>query len=188
MALPARIVGRETLYAGWLRLERLLYRMPDGEVVERHLEEHGAAASVLPYNPETRTALFVSMPRAPVTQSGEPDLIEAVAGRIEDEDPQACIRREALEEAGVRLTSLEPVLVAWSLPSISTERNHLFLAPFSDADRVGEGGGAAGENEAITVHALALADAWSMLETGRITDMKTVLLLQTLRIRQPQLF
>ncbi len=139
MTVPPRILSRALIYDGWLRLESVRFRMPDGEVVERHVEDHGAAASVLPYDPTRKTVLLVSMPRAPVSDSGVPDLLEAIAGRIEDEDAETCVRREALEEGGVRLGELELVVQAWSLPSISTERNSLFLAPFGEDDLIGEG-------------------------------------------------
>ena len=56
------IVERETVYDGWIHLDRVSLQMADGVVVERHVEDHGVSVTVLPYDPERRTALLVSMP------------------------------------------------------------------------------------------------------------------------------
>ena len=48
-----------------------------------------------------------------------------------------------------RLRSLEPLGTAWACPGISTERMHLYLAPYDPADRVSQGGGLADEHEDI---------------------------------------
>ena len=51
------------------------------------------------------------------------------------EAPEACARREAMEELGVRLETLEPVSRVWSSPGVSSERISLYLAPYGLADR-----------------------------------------------------
>ena len=93
-----------------------------------------------------------------------------------------------LEECGLRVGALEPVTIAWALPGISTERIHMFLAPYSEVDRVSEGGGMAQENERIAVVEVPLAQLALAADEGRLTDMKTFALLQTLRLRRPDLF
>src|SRR3712207_8178048 len=40
---------------------------------------------------------------------GKPEMLEAPAGLLDEDDPADCARREALEEVGLTLTSLEPV-------------------------------------------------------------------------------
>lgn len=64
----------------------------------------------------------------------------------------------------------------------------LFLARYSQCDREGPGGGVAGENENIQVVEMAAQQAWAMLETGEIEDMKSLALLLFLRRRRPALF
>src|SRR5690606_32645615 len=103
-------------------------------------------------------------------------------------EPEECARREAMEEAGLRLRILEPVGTAWSAPGITTERLTLFLAPYAPADRVGEGGGLAEEHEEIEVLELDIARLAEMMEGHAIRDMKTLILVQALRIRHPNLF
>ena len=89
--------------------------------------------------------------------AGADALLEAPAGGLDEDDPEACARREAEEEVGLVLRDLEPVAAAWTMPGVSTERLHLFLAPFRAADRIGEGGGLAEEHENIVVVETALA-------------------------------
>ena len=145
--------------------------------------------TVLPYDPVRRTALMVSQPRAPVIWSdGPPELLEAIAGMIDGEDPQDCARREAMEEAGVRLGDLEFLGAAWPCPGVSTERVHLFLAAYAARDRVAAGGGAEGEQENITVMEVPLDQLWTWVEERRIEDMKTLALVLALKVRRPELF
>ena len=185
----AKIADSTRIYTGWTSLDRIALVMPDGAVVERHIEDHGGAVALLPYDPDRRTALLVSMPRAPVVRIGDPDLLEAIAGSLEsDEDPEACACREALEEAGLDLDSLELVGRVWSMPGLSTERISLYLAPYSQASRIEAGGGAAGEHENIAVHEVPLAELWRSAAAGGLPDLKTLALLQALRIRSPALF
>jgi hypothetical protein len=89
---------------------------------------------------------------------------------------------------GLRLPTLEPVGAFWSMPGVSTERMHLFLAPYGEADRVGAGGGLAAEHEEIEVVETPLAELARLADAGELTDMKTFALVQALRLRRPDLF
>jgi nudix-type nucleoside diphosphatase (YffH/AdpP family) len=179
----------ETVYQGYSTVMRATLAGPDGSTFEREIEHHGHAAAVLAYDPVRRTTLLVSLPRAPVIwDGGPPELLEAVAGMIDNEDPQACIRREALEEAGLRLGELEPVGAPYASAGVSSERVHLFLAAYSPEDRVSDGGGLAEEQENITVVEISLAELWSRVEAQTIADMKTLALTLALRVRRPELF
>lgn len=179
----------ETLYEGWRKLLKLTVQMPDGRTMAREVLNSADAAAVLPYDPETRKVILVRQFRAPVMHvEGESDLLEAVAGLLDEDEPEACARREAMEEAGLRLRNLERVVTAWSTPGITTERLHLFLAPYTSADRVDEGGGLADEHEDIEVLEIGLDELMGMLQQGAVTDMKTLVLIQALQLRRPELF
>jgi hypothetical protein len=52
------------------------------------------------------------------------------------------------------------------------------MADYGPEDRIGKGGGLAGEGEQIEVLEIPLHQAWSMVESGEIIDGKTVTLLQ----------
>ena len=185
-----RIRESKLIYDGWTRFLILEVDNPDGHRMTRAVLDHGESASVLPYDSERRTALLVSQQRVPqlYLDLAEPSL-EAIAGRLEpDESVEESIRREAEEEAGLRLRELESVATCWASPGVSTERLHLYLAAYLPADRTGPGGGRAEELEKIEVKEMALSVLARRADQGSITDAKTMLLIQTLRLRRPHLF
>lgn len=177
-----------TVYQGYVTLLAATFAGPDG-LFTREIEHHGRAACVLPYDPGRRTALLVNLPRAPVIWAGgPPELLEAPAGIVEDEDPEETAIREALEECGVRLSRLEPVGSPFSSPGVSSERIDLFLAAYSPADRVAAGGGVAEEHEHIVVQEIPLSLLWAQVEQRKIEDLKSLALILALKVRRPELF
>jgi nudix-type nucleoside diphosphatase (YffH/AdpP family) len=189
MEMSISIGHVETVHAGWAQYLIASVRLADGTIVRREIEHHGAAACVLPYDPARKTAILVRQFRAPVFYiAGATETLEAIAGVIEQESPAACARREALEEAGVRLQALEPVGAVFTMPGISTERMHLFLAAYDACDRIGEGGGLAEEHEGTRPVESTLLELSAMADAGTLADLKTLALLQTLRTRRPDLF
>ena len=138
--MSPRILEREIAHAGYLTIERVRVKLADGGNVFREVEGHGDAAAVLPYDAERRCAQVVRLFRAPILISaGELFLEEACAGMIELEDAPTAVRREAIEELGVDLPSLEFIARVWSSPGVSTERQSLFLAPYRPSDSEGQG-------------------------------------------------
>jgi nudix-type nucleoside diphosphatase (YffH/AdpP family) len=201
--MPGRVSGRvsgrspvsgavlrlRAVYEGWARMLVATVRLPDGSEATREIEDHGEAVAVLPYDPARRVALLVRQFRAPVRHVGEVgDLLEAPAGLRDEPDAEVAARREALEEVGLRLGPLESVCTAWTMPGISTERMALYLAPYAAADRVAAGGGLAEESESVTVVELPLAELARLADAGALADLKTLALVQTLRLRRPDLF
>lgn len=187
--MSVRIASTHTVHSGWGRYLIATVELGGGVTVKREVEDHGAAACVLPYDPQRRTTVLVRQLRVPVLfLAGELETLEAIAGVIENEAAADCARREALEEAGLRVGSLEPIAVAWTMPGISTERMHLFLAAYGEADRIGPGGGLEADHEGTTAVEIPLLEIAAMVDAGRLTDMKTFALVQTLRLRHPELF
>jgi nudix-type nucleoside diphosphatase (YffH/AdpP family) len=187
--MAIEITGIETLHQGWARLLIVTIRLPGGETIRREVEDHGRAVCVLPYDPQRRTAVLVRQFRAPpFLVAGESETVEAIAGIVEDGDPARTAEREAREEAGLRLRGLEHVVTAWTMPGLSTERMDFYLATYGATDRVADGGGLANEHENIVVVEMQLADLADLADKGRLTDTKTLLLVQTLRLRHPDLF
>jgi len=184
-----RIKQIDTVYEGWRKLLRMTVQMPDGRTMIREVLNSGEAAAVLPYDLDRRKVILVRQFRAPVMHvEGHPDFLEAVAGLLDEDEPEACARREAMEEAGLRIERLEPLGHFWSAPGITTERLHLFLAPYTQADRVGDGGGLADEHEEIEVMEVGFGELASLLAGNAIADMKTTILIQALQLRHPEAF
>lgn len=183
------ILHTHTAYAGWARFLVATIRLPDGRAIEREIEDHGQAVCVLPYHPLHRTAILVRQLRAPVLfAANHQETLEAIAGMIEHEDAAACARREAREEARLELDSLEHILTGWTMPGLSTERVHFYFAVYAGEARPDVGGGVASEHEETVAVEIELAALAAMADRGELTDVKTLLLLQTLRLRRPHLF
>ena len=186
---PASVLDIKVLHDGWGRFLMARLRLGDGQEVDREVEDHGRAVAVLPYDPERRVALLVRQMRTPaLVGAGLQDMLEAPAGRLETDDPAACAVREAFEEVGVKLDALEPVVASWTMPAVSTEVMHLFLAPFSEKDMRGTGGGLPEEGEDIVVETVPLRRLAAMADAGDLVDAKTLILLLSLRHRRPDLF
>jgi nudix-type nucleoside diphosphatase (YffH/AdpP family) len=183
------ITGVETSHQGWARFLIASIRLPSGQVMHREIEDHGSAIAVLAYDPERKTAILVQQFRAPEFYAlGQEHTLEAIAGIVEDADAQTAARREALEEAGLELRALEHVATTLTMPGISTEQMTLYLAPYRFADRVNKGGGIAADHENISVIEMPLARLDAMMTSGELTDMKTLVLAQALKLRRPELF
>jgi nudix-type nucleoside diphosphatase (YffH/AdpP family) len=184
-----QILSTRSLYDGWTTLRLVRVRLDSGEVVNREVEDHGDAVAVLPYDPVRRMVMLVRILRTPaLLRAGRATLLECPAGLLEEADPAAAARREACEEVGLALGDMEHVGRVWTSPGVSAEQMDLYLAPYSAADRVNAGGGIASEHEAIEVTELGLDVVWTMVERGELDDMKTLALMQALRLRHAELF
>ena len=97
--------------------------------------------------------------------------------------------RAPRDDGGSRLAldTLDHLFTGWTMPGLSTERMHFFLATYSGEARL-ERGGAAGEHGDILPVEIALAELARMADAGDLTDVKTLLLIQSARVRHPALF
>ncbi len=182
-----RITGTELLCHNWGRLSRvsLDYRRRDGQwtAQQREIYDRGDGAVILPYDPDRGTVLLVRQFRLPAyLNGGRPALIEACAGLLDQEAPADCIRRETEEELGYRLADVAHLFTLYMSPGSVTERLAFFAARYSPADRLNDGGGAAGEGEDIEVVEMTLDDALAAIAGAEIVDGKTVVLLQHARL------
>lgn len=145
----------------------------------RESYDRGHAAVILPYDRERKTVLLVRQFRLPVHLQGDDSLlIEACAGLLEGDDPETCIRKEAEEELGYRLSQFTLLYEIYMSPGSVTEKLSFFVAQYSPTDRISDGGGNANEGEDIEVIELPLDEAWAKVKSGEIIDAKTVLLIQ----------
>jgi nudix-type nucleoside diphosphatase (YffH/AdpP family) len=183
-----RIREVKVLSENWNPLRRydLDYRRQDGTVQslrrEVYVQRHGAA--VLATDPRRGTVLLIRQFRIPAFVNGDPDmLVETVAGVVEEgEDPALTVAREAEQETGYRLHEVRHVMTLYMSPGASSEKLHLFLARYDQADRPAKGGGVRAEGEEIEVLETPIEQAWRMVQSGEIQDAKTVLLLQHARL------
>jgi nudix-type nucleoside diphosphatase (YffH/AdpP family) len=179
----ARILERKIISQDFGTLEQISYERErsDGEMqkLTREIYNRGDAAAVLLYDPSRQTVILIRQFRLPPYLDGQPEpLIEVCAGKLEGKPPEERIIEEAEEETGVIIKAPRRVLEAFMSPGAFTEKQTLFVAPYSPADRKGKGGGLAEEGEDIEVLELPFADAYAMVERGEIIDAKTIILLQ----------
>jgi nudix-type nucleoside diphosphatase (YffH/AdpP family) len=187
--MASKLLDIRTLHDGFGKLVVGRFRLDDGVEVVREISDQGDSVAILPYDVERRVAILTLQFRAPVFYAGQESFVlEAPAGRIEDDGPSETARRELVEEIGIDAPQFEHIATTWTSPGVSTERLHLFLAAFSESDRVSEGGGLAEENENIEPVTVPLAELAKMAERGEIADLKTLALVLALRLRRPELF
>jgi nudix-type nucleoside diphosphatase (YffH/AdpP family) len=157
------------------------WRRTNGEwqTQTRETFDRGNAATLLPYNLKQRTVVLVRQFRYPAYVNAYDDLlIEAAAGMLDNESPEARIRAEAEEETGYQLGEIRKIFEAFMSPGAVTEKLHFFVAEYEPAMRIGSGGGIATEGEEIEVLELPIGEALAMIGDGRIVDAKTIMLLQ----------
>lgn len=185
-----RVRERRTLSDNHYRLESVRFDQTgrDGatQTLDREIYHNATGAAVLPIDAARDTVLLVRQFRLPAyLLSGDTALIEACAGVIDnDDDPADTVRREAEEELGYRIRNVTSQFALYTSPGACTETLHLFLADYTPADRIGAGGGLAGEGERIEILECPLDVAWAMVASGEIRDAKTVLLLQQARLQR----
>jgi nudix-type nucleoside diphosphatase (YffH/AdpP family) len=174
----------EITSTGWHVLRRTTfdYRRRDGRwtTEQRETYDRGNGAVVLPYDPGRRTVLLTRQFRFPAYVNDHPDgmLVEAAAGLLDADHPEAAIRREAGEELGVRLGALTHVFDAYMSPGSVTEKLYFYAAAYGREDLVGAGGGLADDGEDIERLEVDFTEARAMVRDGRIADGKTIMLVQ----------
>ena len=183
--MDIRIREVKTLSDDWYLLKKTTfdYRRRDGtwQTVSRETYDRGHGAVILLYNLARRSVILVRQFRFPAwryggTHSGM--LLEAPAGLLDAATPEQRIRAEVEEETGYRVHDVRQVFEAFMSPGSVTERLHFFVAGYEPDQRIGHGGGVAGEGEDIEVVELDIDAALAMVAGGEIEDGKTIMLLQ----------
>ncbi|WP_099826544.1 NUDIX domain-containing protein [Oceaniglobus indicus] len=159
------------------------------EVLNRAGLISGDAVTVLPYDPVRDRVLLVEQFRYGPFMRGDPMpwSLEPVAGRIDPgESPEACARRETVEEAGLTLHRL--LHVANSYPSPGAVSEYLFsYVGLCDLPDLSEGrGGLDSEGEDIRTHVISFATLMDLVDSGEADDtplLMTVFWLQRQRER-----
>lgn len=188
MKEPIRNIQKRLLSGSWGRLEKVTYefRRDDGhwETQVREVYDRGNGATILLYNTQKKTILLTRQFRLPTYVNGNTSglMIETCAGKMDEENPELCIIREAEEETGYRIPSARKIFELYMSPGSVTETIHFFIAPYDDTMKVASGGGLTTEQENIEVLEVTLEEAIRMMKSGEIKDGKTIILLQYAQI------
>ncbi|MCU1416966.1 MAG: GDP-mannose pyrophosphatase, partial [Schumannella sp.] len=167
-----RVTDVELVATAWHVLRRTTFEQRDrsGAWVSKTAEtyDRGNGATILLYDADRRTVLLTRQFRYPVYVNGHADgmLVEAAAGLLDDDEPEAAIRREAMEETGHEVGELEHVFDVYMSPGSVTERLHFYAAPYSSETARHAGGGLVHEGEQIDLVELGIDEALASIGTG----------------------
>jgi ADP-ribose pyrophosphatase len=154
------------------------------EKVKRLVFERGDSAAILLRNPQTDEVMLVEQLRFPTFKKGPGIVKEVVAGIIDaNETPDACARRETLEEIGFVVSNLEAIHTFYVSPGGSSERIILFYGEISNAPgEVAHGKG--NEYEDVKYQMTPAEDFIALARGGGIQDAKTLIAAQWLALRR----
>jgi nudix-type nucleoside diphosphatase (YffH/AdpP family) len=184
-----RNIKKELLSDNWYTLNKVTfeYQREDGtwETQIREAYDRGNGAAILLYNIQKGTVVLTRQFRMPTFLNGNTDgmMVEACAGLLEKGNAEQTIKMEVEEETGYKIDHVKKVFEAYMSPGSVTEILYFFIGQYTDAMKVGEGGGAEDETENIEVLELPFKKALQMMETGEIRDAKTIMLLQYAQVQ-----
>ncbi|NUU68643.1 GDP-mannose pyrophosphatase NudK [Enterobacteriaceae bacterium BIT-l23] len=185
-SLKIDVIKDKILSENYFVLRNITYNLTrgSGEVVrhKREVYDRGNGATILLYNRERRSVVLTRQFRVATWVNGNADgmLIESCAGLLDADAPEACARKEAIEETGFEVGEVTKLFELYMSPGGVTELIHFFMAEYSEAARVNAGGGV--DDEDIDVLELPFEKALAMVRSGEIRDGKTVILLQHLQL------
>ncbi|POP42194.1 GDP-mannose pyrophosphatase NudK [Superficieibacter electus] len=185
MSFKIDVIKDKILSENYFVLRNITYDLTrkNGEVIrhKREVYDRGNGATILLYNRDKHTVVLIRQFRVATWVNGNADgrLIETCAGLLDDDEPEACIRKEAIEETGYRVGEVRKVFELYMSPGGVTEIVHFFIAEYDDSLRANAGGGV--EDEDIEVLEIPFSCALEMIANGEIRDGKTVILLQYLQ-------
>lgn len=183
-----KIQNSEILSDNWYVLKKVTYDYQNNngqwESHTREAYDRGNGATILLYNKRKGTVILTKQFRLPTYINGNTSgmLIEACAGLLDNDNPEACIRKETEEETGYRITHVKKIFESYMSPGSVTEILYFFVAAYEDTMKVSVGGGIQEEEEHIEVLELGFDDAYNKIDSGEIRDGKTIMLLQYAKI------
>ena len=185
-----RNIRTKLLSDNWYTLNKISFEYLNDkgiwETQHRESYDRGNGAAILLYNPTKKTVILTRQFRMPTYVNGNDDgmSIEVCAGLLDGDSPEACVIKEAEEESGYRVSNVKKVLEAYMSPGAVTEIVSMFVAEYNDSMRVSDGGGLETEHENIEVLEVTFSEALKMVESGEISDGKTIMLLQYAQINK----
>ncbi|GAB3539969.1 NUDIX domain-containing protein [Pontibacter brevis] len=167
-----KIKRRETIYDGFYTFRKVILEN-QGDEIEREQFDSGSAATALVYDTTQDKYIFVKQFR----YSAETELLEVVAGIVEEDDPEKTILKEIEEEIGYKADHIEHVWDFFTSPGACTEVVHLYYAEVSA--KTEEGGGLDEEHEQIEIVSFSEEELLSQ----PLRDAKTIIAVQWLAAR-----
>lgn len=168
------IEKEERVYDGHFKIDKLVVRheLFEGGQSEALLRERVTrqnSVAVLPYDPVRDEVVLVEQFRVGSLQKeGDPWLIEAIAGLVEDDESfEEVAYREAIEEANCELEEIKYISSFYPSPGGLAELSHVYIGR-TDTSNVGGVHGEKKEGEDIRVHVVSGDKAIQMLRDGKV--------------------
>ncbi len=165
------IAERTLLQKGYRTMERFhgSHAEPDGSQSKeetRDLLIAGRVVGVVAHDPQADRLVLIRQYRlASHLATGRGDLVELVAGGIDDgEDGETAVRRELKEETGLETKRVVHLFDVMPTPGLCTEVAHFYYAEVDASalpDRAGED-----EHEATFPYALPTDEAIALVDSG----------------------
>jgi ADP-ribose pyrophosphatase len=168
---PGKIASRRVYSGRVLNLDVDTVRFPDGGSGELEMIRHPGAAAVVPVVRDGDDPLILLIHQYRYAAGGP--IWEIPAGRLDPgEAPEACARRELLEEAGVHAGRLERLTTIYTTPGFTDERIHLFSAFDLTAGQTRRE-----PDEILEVVELPLSRIMGLIGSGELVDGKSIVAL-----------
>ena len=170
------VASREAARIGFLHVETLDMRSPDGRVSQRIAVRHPGAVAVLPIDGDE--VIWIRQYRAAVDRT----LLEVPAGKLDvaGEPSAETAVRELAEEVGMRPGRIESIMSFFTTPGFTNEHIELFVA--SDLEPVPHAPHGP-EEEAAEIVRVPIGGVAKLLAAGEVNDVKTLVALQWLLLR-----
>ena len=188
-----RILDRRRAHDGFYRLDVLTLeheRFLGGWTgpLRRELLVQRPAVAVLPYDPVRDAVVLVEQFRTGrIDLDGDPWLVEAVAGLVEEGEAAAAVAaREVREETGLAIGRTAFVCRYHASPGGTSEQVDVFVAEV-DAGAGGGVFGVAHEDEDIRTLVVPALEAFAMVADGRILAANSVIPLLWLQLHRDRL-
>jgi ADP-ribose pyrophosphatase len=165
--LTEHTISSETVYQGrMLHFKSDRIRLPDGKEGIREYIVHPGAVAVVPLLNKDEIVLE-RQHRYPLHQ----DFLEIPAGKLEvGEDPLRCAQRELLEETGYVAKSWKEMTTIHPCIGYSNERIIIFIAKDLHLEKA-----KLDEGEFLEVMTVRISEALEWIQSGKITDPKTII-------------
>jgi nudix-type nucleoside diphosphatase (YffH/AdpP family) len=176
----ATIKSRRQAYKGRYRIEEVVFDFDratgKGRITDskREIFDRGDSVAALVHDIEGDVIILTEQFRIATHEKGPGYIIEAMAGSMEEgERPEACLKREMLEEIGYRPSKLQLIGKAYTTPGASSERLFLYYAQVTPAGLVDpEASGVAAEKEDIARIEIPREQFIARLDAGKFDDAK----------------
>jgi ADP-ribose pyrophosphatase len=168
---PGAFSSRRVYTGRVISLDVDTVRFPNGTVGELEMIRHPGASAVVPFlddpdSPDPRVVLIRQYRHAVGDY-----VFEIPAGRLDEgEAPEACARRELIEETGYSADRLVRMTTFHTTPGFTDETIHLFAASGLTA-----GSSQLEADEILDLHPVPFSAAVAMIERGEIKDGKTMI-------------